>query len=33
MERLAYEIAVHDMTEFAHLGRILPDMFAAFGKT
>ena len=33
MERLAYEMAVHDMTEFAHLGRILPDVFASFGET
>ena len=33
IERLAYEMAVHDMTEFAHLGRILPDVFAAFGDT
>ena len=31
IERLAYEMAVHDMTEFAHLGRVLPDVFATFG--
>ena len=31
IEQLAYDMAVHDMTEFAHLGRILPDVFAAFG--
>ena len=33
VERLAYEMAGHDMTEFAHLGRILPEVFAAFGET
>ena len=33
VERLAYEMAVHDMTEFAQLGRILPELFAAFGDT
>ena len=32
-ERLAYEMAMHDMTEFAHLGRVLPDIFAALGDT
>ncbi len=33
VERLAYEMAVHDMTEFAQLGRILPELSAAFGHT
>ena len=33
VERLAYEMAVHDMTEFAHLGHILPDLFLSFGQT
>ena len=33
VERLAYKMAAHDMTEFAQLGRILPDLFAAFGYT
>ncbi len=31
IERLAYDMAVHDMTEFAHLGRVLPGVFATFG--
>lgn len=33
IERLAYEMAVHDMTEFAQLGRILPDVYATFGAS
>ncbi len=32
IERLAYEMAVHDMTEFAQLGRILPGLFTTFGQ-
>jgi 2,4-diacetylphloroglucinol hydrolase len=28
----AYEMAVHDMTEFHHLARILPDLYKQFGE-
>lgn len=28
----AYEMAVHDMTEFTHLAEILPELYAQFGQ-
>ena len=31
MENLAYEMAVHDMTEFAHLTSIVPQLYERFG--
>lgn len=31
MEKLAYEMAVHDMTEFAHLASIVPQLYERFG--
>lgn len=30
--QLAYDMSVHDMTEYSHLARILPRLFSAFGK-
>ncbi len=33
VEAIAYEMAVHDMTEFTHLGSILPDLYAEFGHS
>jgi hypothetical protein len=32
-EATAYELAVHDMIEFNHLGTFLPALFAEFGKS
>ena len=32
IERLAYEMSVHDMTEFNQLARILPPLYAAYGR-
>ena len=31
MENLAYEMAVHDMTEFAHLPSIVLRLYERFG--
>lgn len=31
VEALSYEVAVHDMTEFSQLARILPPIHAAYG--
>jgi hypothetical protein len=31
MENLAYEVAVHDMTEFAHLTSIVRQLYVKFG--
>lgn len=32
LEKFAYEMAVHDMTEFSSLGRFLPDIYRQFAK-
>lgn len=32
MEMVAYELSVHDMTEWNHLARILPKLYAKFGS-
>ena len=32
IENMAYEVAVHDMTEFTHLASILPQLYARFGN-
>lgn len=32
LEDAAYEMALHDITEFTHLGSILPALYAEFGK-
>lgn len=32
LENFAYEMAVHDMTEFSSLGRFLPEIYAQFAK-
>lgn len=33
VERLAYEMAVHDLTEFNQMAVILPSLYAEFGQT
>ncbi|WEE02672.1 DAPG hydrolase family protein [Serratia marcescens] len=33
LEGFAYEMAVHDMTEFSSLGRFLPEIYARFGNS
>ncbi|VTT28076.1 Uncharacterised protein [Klebsiella pneumoniae] len=33
LEKFAYEMAVHDMTEFSSLGRFLPDIYRQFAKS
>ncbi len=30
--QLAYDMSVHDMTEYSHLARMLPRLFSALGK-
>ncbi|AQS41144.1 MAG: 2,4-diacetylphloroglucinol specific hydrolase PhlG [Candidatus Tokpelaia hoelldobleri] len=32
VEQTAYDMAVHDMTEFNHLARLLPAIYAKFGR-
>ena len=33
LEKLAFEMAIHDMTEFTALGQFLPPLYQAFGET